>query len=131
MNDSNAFRLAHRRIWIFLGAAIIATVWFLSLIPQPPHLGFDGEDKVGHIVAYGVMMLWWSQILYQFRDRLLIAAAFVAMGVVIEFVQGWTGWRNFEIADMVADAVGVALGWGLACTPAGSILVRFESAFLS
>jgi len=131
MNNSSSFKLSHRRIWISLGATIIAAIWLLSLIPHPPHIGFEGEDKVGHVVAYGVMMLWWSQILIHFRDRLIIAAAFVAMGIVIEFVQGWTGWRTFEVADMVADAIGVALGWCIACTPAGSILARFESVSLS
>ena len=131
MNDSSFFKSPHRRIWISLGATIIAAIWLLSLIPHPPHIGFEGEDKVGHVVAYGVMMLWWSQILIRSRNHLIIAAAFVAMGILIEFVQRWTGWRTFEVADMIADAIGVALGWCIACTPAGSILVRFESAFLS
>jgi VanZ like family. len=131
MSDSSSFQLSHRRIWLSLGVVIIAAIWILSLIPSPPQIGFEGEDKVGHVVAYGVMMLWWSQILIRFRDRLIIAAAFVAMGILIEFVQGWTGLRTFEVADMIADANGVALGWCIACTPAGSALARFESAFLS
>ena len=131
MNDLDAFKLTHRRTWIALGMAIIAAIWILSLIPDPPHIGVEGEDKAGHFVAYGVLMLWWSQILIRSSDRLIIAAAFVAMGIVIEFVQGWTGWRTFEVADMVADAIGVALGWSIACTSAGSILARFESVFLS
>lgn len=131
MNDSSPFKLSHRRTWIALGMTIIAAIWIFSLIPIPPHIGFEGEDKVSHFVAYGVMMLWWSQILIRSRDRLIIAAAFVTMGVLIEFVQGWTGWRTFEAADMIADAIGVALGWCIACTPAGSALARFESAFLS
>lgn len=131
MNDSSPFGLSLRRIWISLGATIIAAIWLLSLIPHPPHVGFEGGDKVGHVVAYGVMMLWWSQILIRSRDHLIIAAAFVTMGILIEFVQRWTGWRTFEVADMIADAIGVAMGWCIACTPAGSILVRFESAFLS
>ena len=131
MNASDAFKLAYRRTWIALGMVIIAAIWILSLIPNPPQIGVEGEDKAGHFVAYGILMLWWSQILIRSNDRLIIAAAFVTMGIVIEFVQGWTGWRTFEVADMVADAIGVALGWSIACTPAGSILARFESVFLS
>lgn len=131
MNDSDAFKLAYRRTWIALGMMIVAAIWTLSLIPNPPQIGVEGEDKAGHFVAYGILMLWWSQILIRSRDRLIIAAAFVAMGIVIEFLQGWTGWRTFEVADMVADAIGVGLGWSIACTPAGSILARFESVFLS
>ena len=131
MNDSGPFKLTHQRTWIALGVMIIAAIWIFSLIPNPPHIGVEGEDKAGHFVAYGIMMLWWSQILVRSRDRLIIAAAFVAMGIAIEFVQGWTGWRTFEVADMIADAIGVALGWGIACTPAGTILARFENAILN
>jgi VanZ family protein len=131
MNDASSFKLSHRRTWISLGVTIIAAIWILSLIPNPPHIGVEGEDKFGHVVAYGVLMLWWSQILVRSRDRLFIAAAFVAMGILIEFVQRWTGWRTFEVADMIADAIGVALGWCIACTSAGSALARFENTILS
>jgi VanZ family protein len=36
------------------------------------------------------------------------------MGIAIEFVQGATGYRSFEVMDMVADAIGVLLGWAAA-----------------
>jgi glycopeptide antibiotics resistance protein len=36
------------------------------------------------------------------------------MGVALEFAQGATGYRSFEVLDMAANAAGVALGWGLA-----------------
>jgi hypothetical protein len=36
------------------------------------------------------------------------------LGIALEFVQRGLGYRSFEIADMVADAVGVAAGYGLA-----------------
>jgi VanZ family protein len=39
------------------------------------------------------------------------ALGFVAMGILIEFLQRMTGYRDFEVLDMVADAIGVLLGW--------------------
>jgi glycopeptide antibiotics resistance protein len=33
------------------------------------------------------------------------------MGIALEFLQGMTDTRSFEVLDMVANAVGVALGW--------------------
>ena len=36
------------------------------------------------------------------------------MGIAIEYLQRATGYRTFEVADMIADAVGVATGWLLA-----------------
>ncbi len=48
------------------------------------------------------------------------------MGVVLEFLQGLTDYRTFEIADMVANAMGAALGWGLAQTPLRNVLEWLE-----
>jgi VanZ family protein len=46
--------------------------------------------------------------------RLAYAAGFAAMGVALEFIQGWTGYRSFELYDMLADGVGIAVGWAAA-----------------
>ena len=35
------------------------------------------------------------------------------MGVALEFIQGWLGYRDFELFDMGANALGVLLGWGI------------------
>ncbi len=40
----------------------------------------------------------------------------VALGIALEYAQRATGYRSFEVADMVADALGVAIGW-LAAPP--------------
>jgi len=44
------------------------------------------------------------------------------MGVVIEFVQGATGWRTFDAMDMLANGAGVLIGWVLVATPLGKLL---------
>ena len=119
-------RLDYEPIWLSLGILMIAVVWVLSLIPHPPQIGFENEDKFAHIIAYGALMLWWSQIVIGLRERVILAACLIAMGILIEFVQGWTGWRTFDTHDMIANAAGVGLGWCLACTPAGSVLARLE-----
>ena len=113
-----------------MGAALVITIWVLSLMPRPPHIGFAGEDKLFHGISYGVMMLWWSQIFRPFKYQLGMAAAFTAMGVAIEFLQGWSGWRTFESQDIVADVLGIASGWLLFHTPAGWLLARLDRALL-
>ncbi len=40
----------------------------------------------------------------------------VALGIAMEYAQRATGYRTFEVADMIADAFGVAIGW-LAAPP--------------
>jgi len=106
----------HRRIWLLLGWGMVAAVVVLSLIPLDVDLA-ENRDKLAHSLAYCSMSFWFG-LLYGGRVRQLgIAIAFAAMGVGIEFLQGLTDYRTFEIADMIANAIGAALGWGLAQTP--------------
>jgi VanZ family protein len=65
-------------------------------------------------------MLWFAFLYRRTPTRALYAVAFIAMGVVIEFIQPYTG-RQFEPADMLANTVGVLIGWGIA------LLVRIRS----
>ena len=110
-----------RYVWFAVGALIIVILWTLSLIPHPPTIGFRHEDKLYHVVAYGGTMWWWGQCWREFRPRLTLAVVFALMGVSIEFVQGWTGWRTFDIRDMIANGGGVLLGWAVLYTPLGSL----------
>ena len=95
---------------------MIAGVVVLSLIPVEVDLGED-SDKVAHFFAYGSLSLWFGMIFAGRGRQLGIAVAFAALGVALEFLQGMTGYRTFSIADMIANAMGAALGWGLAQTP--------------
>ena len=63
------------------------------------------------MVAYGVLMAWFCQL---YRKRILYAAGFILMGVVLEVIQGQLGYRSYEVLDMVANTLGVLLGWGVA-----------------
>jgi glycopeptide antibiotics resistance protein len=36
------------------------------------------------------------------------------MGVGLEFVQGWLGYRTYDVLDMAANTLGVLLGLALA-----------------
>ena len=122
------FRLMRlKKLWLGIGASLVALVIIVSLIPSPPEMGkFEGSDKLGHFAAYGVMMLWFAQIYARNRVRLAIALAFVALGVALEYAQRHTGYRSFEYADMGADAAGVLCAMLLAQTPLSRGLTVFE-----
>jgi VanZ family protein len=80
-------------------------------MPVPPKVDLDQGDKVGHFAAYGLLMFVFCQI-YELRStRLAYALAFTAMGIALEFLQGMTDYRTFEVLDMIGNTVGVALGW--------------------
>ncbi len=108
---------AVRRFLLIIGWGLVGVIWWLSLTPHPPHIDFEQSDKVGHFLAYGGTMFWFCLVYRTSRVRLAYAAGFIAMGIAIEFIQGWTGYRDFEVYDMVADALGVVLGWAAALAP--------------
>ena len=59
-------------------------------------------------------MFWFCLVYRSPHTRLVYAIGFIAMGIGIEYIQRWTGYRSFEVYDMVADALGVLLGWAAA-----------------
>ena len=90
----------------------LAAVTYFSLAPAPV-AGPGRWDKAAHLVAYGVLgflMVLAMPPRWKGLQRTLVAVvAVVAYGIALEFVQRVTG-RQFEVADMVADAIGAGLG---------------------
>ena len=111
-----------RPLWLAVGWAGVALVIYLSLtsspLPSGEVLGFD----FAHAVAYACLMFWFAQLYEGRGERAVIAVALAALGVALEVLQGWTGYRGFSYADMRDDALGVALGWWLATTPLSRVL---------
>lgn len=117
-----------RKIWLPLGWLWLALVFFLSLMPQPPEpVSFDGVDKLWHTLAYALLMLWFCQVYVTQISRIRLLSALLVMGVGIEVLQGMSGYRHFEYADMLANASGVLVGWGLARTAWGYVLETLEN----
>jgi VanZ family protein len=102
-----------RKACVAAGWAWAAAIVWLSLTPAPPDLDVAYGDKLGHFAAYGLLMFWFAQLYLERRTRILYAAAFVAMGIGLEFIQGQLGYRTYEVFDMYANALGVLLGWAL------------------
>src|SRR5256886_11855855 len=115
----------YRRIWFLLGWAMVVTVVVLSLIPLDVDLG-NNRDMLAHVAAYGGLSFWFGMLIDGRGRELRVAAAFALLGVALEFLQGLTDYRTFEIADMIANATGAALGWGLTQTPLRNVLDWME-----
>jgi VanZ family protein len=116
-----------RQLWLGLGWLMICAVVFLSLTPHPPKpLDVPLADKLEHAMGYAVLA-WWFFQLFPRERRWHIAVALFLLGVAIEIAQAFTPTRNFELADMVADGVGVAVGGVLMRTPLRGALASVES----
>ena len=86
-----------------------AIVW-LSLTPSPPDPGVAFGDKIGHFLAYAVLMFWFGILYRNPMPRAAYGILWIVLGVALEFAQGATGYRSFELADMAANALGVLVG---------------------
>jgi len=71
----------------------------------------DQGDKLEHFAAYGLLTFLFCQIYAREKTRIVYALAFVAMGIALEFLQGMTPTRTFDVMDMLANTIGVGLGW--------------------
>ena len=109
MATSQGLRLAP--LWWGFGFVGVGIVIALSLIPGVPGLPGDKGGWGGHILAYATMMGWFAQFVRSPGKRLAMGAALCALGVVLEFAQLAMGFRSFDGMDMLADAIGVCVGW--------------------
>jgi hypothetical protein len=100
------------RVWTSLWAVGWMLAIVLSLI-HPPRIGIDVPqgDKLGHLLAYGVLSAWAANLFATRRAWWLAALALVALGIGLEFAQGaFTVDRQRDPLDALADAMGVACG---------------------
>ncbi|MDH5547210.1 MAG: VanZ family protein [Gammaproteobacteria bacterium] len=115
--------------WRLIGWGMVITVIAISLDPSPPDLSnIQFGDKLVHFSAYFGMMYWLAQC-YLKRHRRWLFLMIVALGIAIEFVQGLSGYRTFEVADMIANTSGAVVGWFLAGTVLGKSLIYLEKYF--
>lgn len=120
-------QLRFARIWRLVGWLLVIGIVCLSLTPSLPEvrLGVPAQDKLGHFTAYALLAWWFSQA-YPLRLRGFFSLFLAALGIGLEFLQDFMGYRYFEYGDMLANTLGVAAGYWLACTPAGMALRRLE-----
>ena len=109
-----------RKAWLVGGTAFVLLVIYLSLTPHPLEVPNVGPFKAGHMAAYAWLMLWFAQ-LTRMRDRVAIGIALAVMGVILEYLQDFTGHRTFAYTDMRDNAIGVTIGFLLALTPLGGV----------
>ena len=111
-------RLLHdtrlRPLWRGLLLALMLVVCWLAFTPKPPALPFGNADKLHHIGAFIVLAA--CALLGGGPGRRAAGGAALAMGgfgVFIELVQTQTPGRTGDAPDLVADAIGIAIGVAL------------------
>jgi len=94
-------------VWLF---SIVLVGW-LSLTPriEIPYQ-FSGADKLAHCLTYAWLAILPFFAFARMRAALAEALLMVPLGIGLEFAQRHVPGRDFSVADMIADSVGVALG---------------------
>ncbi len=118
--------LKYKPFWLMVGYALVAYVIYSSLTPSPIEMDINNFDKYAHTFGYFVLMGWFMQIYHTRKAVLISAVALVFMGVSLEFVQGMTGYRYFDLNDMLANSFGVFLALLLLATPFPKLLYFVE-----
>ena len=114
-------------LWLGLGWLVIAVIFYFSLSHHSlePHTHLP-IDKVEHFSAYVGLMWWFSQLYTRTSQRVWLAIALVGMGILVEILQGMTGYRDMSAGDAVADTLGILVGWWLVGTRFGNVLSRLD-----
>jgi len=113
-----------RLLWQIIGWAQAFLITWLSLTPRPPTevFGMALWDKAAHAAAYFSLTFWFAQC---HARRLPVALWALALGGALEIAQGFTDYREASFFDMLANALGVALGW-IAAERLPNLLERLE-----
>lgn len=123
---SNTSNLKWYSGWWWAGWAWVVLVWYLSLTPHPMKVdvGVTYSDKIGHAIAYTWLMFWFGNLYHNLSVRLMFGIFFIFMGVGLELLQSLTPTRDYELGDILANTVGVFIGFGLVAGK-GRFFLRF------
>ena len=104
-----------RPFWTALLAALALAAAALALMPHPPSTLDTGWDQLNHVLAFAALAFCAQQAA---RGSRWPAPAWqgcvLAWGVLIELAQTQVPGRHGEWPDLLADAVGMALGVAVA-----------------
>lgn len=111
-------------IWLPLSWTILTQI----LLSLPGSLFDDGNklfniphlDKIAHLILFGGLCLLWNYFLYRKSGiksgamEWVVVVLTASYGIVLEYFQfHFIPQRSFDKGDIVADAVGSLIGYGI------------------
>ena len=88
----------------------LIAVLVLALLPTADKVAFSGQDKLVHAITFAVLFLLSERSLSAGVSLWAIYPGLIGYGVLMEVLQGLTGYRYMEAMDLVADLVGLIVG---------------------
>ena len=99
-------RRAYSR-WAFSLCLVVVLV--AALMPPQAIVPPMGWDKANHAMAFAVLAMLGCSAFPERKGPVLLGL--LAYGGLIELLQSLTGYRSAETLDVVADGVGLLVGW--------------------
>jgi VanZ family protein len=115
-------------VWLTGGWLLVLGVVVGSLVPGDMLRAITISDKVMHAGTYFLLMVWFAG-LYPRTRHFLIAVTLIGLGIALDVAQGGTATRTFDLLDILADAVGIAIGLTLSVVLLGGWCQRVERLF--
>lgn len=104
--------------WAFVVLAV--AIGYLALTPAPPAQLSLGWDKANHALAFAALAFAGDNGFGRSgRRRIGVALVLVAYGAAIEIAQYFVPTRSCEWSDLVADIVGITIGFCLSALTLG------------
>ena len=98
--------------WRLMLVLLLCAVTWLALVPAPPRLLSTGWDKLNHALAFSTLAVVATMAFAAAWRR--IGVALLAYGGLIEILQAFIPPREADLADLLTDALGIAIGLLLA-----------------
>jgi len=99
--------------WVLLLAVAVGSLLPVDYLPPQ---AFDLWDKAQHALGFLALALagTWAHPRRNARQTVALATGLLAFGAAIEIAQAFTGWRQGDGQDLLADGIGLAAGLALA-----------------
>ncbi len=120
--------LRYSRYWLAAGLVLLALGLASALSPISSRMPLTLNDKLLHAGGFLFFMVWFGGI---FKARALpyVVVALAAYGLLIELLQSFTPTRQAEFLDLIADVMGILLGWAVTAAGASLWCAKLESWF--
>ncbi len=103
--------LAMRRLWqAALFVSIAAILYLATTSNSYPPIPAAPNDKINHLIAFLELTLVTRLAWPRLSVFWYAPPALLVFGLILEVVQANLPYRDFSLADLTADAVGIGLG---------------------
>ena len=96
--------------WRLVFILSLVVVMAMALMPADGSGWFPGQDKLMHAATFAILFLVGQKSLPNSPVMWQLHFILIVYGIVMELLQGQTGYRYMEAWDLVADLCGQLLG---------------------